>query len=592
MYCALFAILNSETFILTANQRLAEHLHRQYNIYQQRQQNVAAWPTPHILALNNWLSEQWQKHPLTSGVLLADHEETLIWQSIIAEDELAQSLLQINNTAQYAKQAWQMLRLWEVNKAEVDIDNDEIRRFLQWSEQFETLKATHEWFTPAELATQLKNLLTQHSQFLPKKILLVGFDDIAPTYAKFLTACETYCQVERFEPSSINIVKHRIVLPNRDQEILNMAHWAKTCLTEPKERELKIGCVIPNLNAIRDKVDRIFTETFANEENPELFFNISAGHAFNQIPMIQSVLQVLALRQGDLKFENVKAFLLSPYINSHPSEKCIAHHADVLLSQQQEFVLTPNLVQATLSQLTEIYYTETSLAQRWQNIWKLTLPSSKESFNFWAHFIQSLLHAAGWPGQRVLSSHEYQIGERWCHLLQDFKQLDNILPPTHFNNAISLLKDLCQLVVFQPQSSNQPIQILGMLEAAGMEFKKMWIMGLDDESWPPKAIPNPFLPLELQRRLAMPHASAIRELIYCQQIQQRLFSSSPEIILSSAQQQDDKKLFVSQLIKSIPLSQLTTLTPTPLDLFFERAQLEKISDLNGPPLALNYTPGG
>jgi len=589
MYRELFAIIDSHTYILTANQRLAEHLHRQFYYYQQ-QKNLNVWPSANILAFNTFLIEQWQKHPSASETLLTEHEETLLWQSIVANDDEAQSLLQINNTAQFAKQAWHTLKLWQVAVEDVIAENEEIQHFLTWAGQFEQQKLTQQWISNAELAMEMSQHWQADANLLPEKIILVGFDDFPPAYQHLLNVLRSLCTIIHYEAPSIPAKIQRLALSNQDQEIMAMAYWAKSALATQRE-PLKIACIVPNLNSIRDKVQRIFTDIFAGDQ-PEAFFNISAGHAFQQIPMIQAALNVLSIHADHYNNENIKDLLLSPYINSHPLEKCLAAHVEIELANLKLFTITADIIHATLSQLTQLYYSGATLAKRWQQFIALPLENKPHTFYYWAHHIQKLLLAMGWPGQRTLSSHEYQITERWQQLLQDFIKLDQITAPISFTTALSILMDLCQLVIFQPQSTNQPIQILGMLEAAGCEFSQIWLMGLDNESWPPKATPNPFLPIELQRKLVMPHASANRELIYCQQIQQRLLTSSQNIIVSSAQQEKDKALFPSQLIMDIPLITLDSLglnfsnsTPTSLN-------LETLQDFYGPALTTENIHGG
>ena len=55
-----------------------------------------------------------------------------------------------------------------------------------------------------------------------------------------------------------------------------------------------------------------------------------------------------------------------------------------------------------------------------------------------------------------------------------------------------------------PRSPDAPIQVLGVLESAGLEFDALWVSGLTDDVWPMHARPNPFIPPALQRRRGFP----------------------------------------------------------------------------------------
>ena len=61
------------------------------------------------------------------------------------------------------------------------------------------------------------------------------------------------------------------------------------------------------------------------------------------------------------------------------------------------------------------------------------------------------------------------------------------------------VKRLAAQTLFQPEAPDVPIQVLGVLESAGLEFDHLWVMGLTDEAWPIPARPNPFIPVALQR---------------------------------------------------------------------------------------------
>src|ERR1700681_761260 len=89
---------------------------------------------------------------------------------------------------------------------------------------------------------------------------------------------------------------------------------------------------------------------------------------------------------------------------------------------------------------------------------------------------------------------------------------------------------------------------MGMLEAAGLRFDHLWIMGLHDEALPPSASPNPFLPTSLQRQYRLPHSSAERELEFATKLMERLLASSPDVMLSYPETEGDRGLGPTPLV--------------------------------------------
>ena len=121
------------------------------------------------------------------------------------------------------------------------------------------------------------------------------------------------------------------------------------------------------------------------------------------------------------------------------------------------------------------------LAQRWAAaIDGVRWPASgspREHADAW----RSALAAIGWPGTRPLDSHEYQALRAWDKALAEFASLSAVERRMTRSDALATLRSHVASVVFQPESAPAPIQITGMLEAAGQPFDALWLAGLTAE---------------------------------------------------------------------------------------------------------------
>ena len=128
--------------------------------------------------------------------------------------------------------------------------------------------------------------------------------------------------------------------------------------------------------------------------------------------------------------------------------------------------------------------------------WKSSLRKLPEEQRraFGAASIADLLEAFGWPGDRTPSSREFQTIEAWRGLLSSLASLDLTAPPMNLAQVIDWLQRQAANTRFQAEDEGAPVQVMGMLEAAGLRFDHLWIMGLHDEALPAPANPNPFLP--------------------------------------------------------------------------------------------------
>lgn len=118
----------------------------------------------------------------------------------------------------------------------------------------------------------------------------------------------------------------------------------------------------------------------------------------------------------------------------------------------------------------------------------------------WSGVFRNCLKAVGWPGDRPLSSHEFQARRAFGEVLDGLGRLDGLLGPLGFAEAVRRLSQLCRQRLFQPETRGKPaIQVLGVLESAGLSFDALWVMGMNDDLWPPPPRPNPLLPAEVLR---------------------------------------------------------------------------------------------
>jgi len=92
---------------------------------------------------------------------------------------------------------------------------------------------------------------------------------------------------------------------------------------------------------------------------------------------------------------------------------------------------------------------------------------------------------------------------------------------------------------------------MGLLEATGLQFDYLIVLGMTDDQWPAKPSPNPFLPLQIQREKEMLHASSEVELGFARLMTERLLQSAPDILFTYPMLEADEELRPSPLIKHL-----------------------------------------
>lgn len=594
----LFTQLNPQTTIVTPNRRLAATLLKNYNLFQSANHN-ACWERLDILPFSSWIQRLWQEYCAAnleiSPLILTTQQEQVLWEEILHQSPTNDALLQLSATAELAKTAWGILKQWQVNPELTHIElTEDSSAFQLWAQQFQSICTKNHWIDNNTLMDLVSEKIAAQKIHLPKHLILTGFTEYSPQQKHLFNLCTTQgIEVKHHSAcrDTHDQTIQRIALTDEDTEIRCMANWAKSLRQQGKD--LNIGCVVPNLEKVRDKILHTFTNVFSEEHTftldpTTLPFNISAGKTLATYAIIHSALQLLSLNTKNLTNEDIIHLLHSPFLGDAESERIQRadfdsrlRNANIHIHSLNKFIHHHHKINISkyCPKLTKRLET---LVCHLDSLKKFQLPSH------WASIFVELLTLLGWPGERSLNSQEYQVVQRWLELLNEYRSLDNILPPQTYQQALHYLNQLAIKTVFQIQSPEAPIQILGLLEAAEIPFDYLWVMGLDDNTWPPAAKPNPFIPQRLQKTLQMPHANAEKELAYSMQLTKQLKQGAKHCIFSHALKSADSELRPSALIldvDEITLEQLHfNINVSASQLIFESRQLEIIQDSQANPV--------
>jgi ATP-dependent helicase/nuclease subunit B len=544
------------TTFLTPNRRLAVYHAKQYQLTQMTQ-GISCWKSMDILPFTSWIERTWNEYShqvITENfLLLTANQELTLWENIINQSPESDMLLQTAETADLAKSAWGLLKQWKLNLNDSQLKaTEDSFTFLKWAIQFQKNNKKNKWLDQNSLCDLLTEKIKSGLIKLEKKIVLISFTEISPQQQTLLSACEAQgTLIEYFHQEKLSTHISRISLADSEEELITMARWAKNLLkNSPPDKPPSIACIIPNLEDIRDNVNRIFTEILTESQyytthSLTLPFNISAGKSLASYPIIHTALQLLKLHTDEIAIDAFSNILLSPFIGDAEKEMLKRANFDNQLRRDNNISIKLTKI------LQNKYKPELFTARVKEYLTRKNKILTRHSASEWVIIFMDLLVAFGWPGERSVNSEEYQVIQRWIELLDEYRRFDTILEENNFQVALHQLIRLTANTVFQPQSPQTPIQILGILEAAEMPFDYLWVMGMDDTRWPPPPKPNPFIPQHLQRSLKMPHATAERELQFCKNIIQQLKNSTHEIYFSYALFDNESENRVSSLIEDI-----------------------------------------
>ncbi|PHS71312.1 MAG: DNA helicase [Cycloclasticus sp.] len=601
----IFTAIKSGTVVLTVNQRLARHL---LNKVEQAYiiDGVAAWASPDIVSFDSWLLQAWEQrfnrdggepvHPKINKTLLAPEQTLVLWEKVIRNGSGAE-LLNVSATAKAANKARQLGVQWDIaqtNSHDVTSHLD-LAMFEQWHTDYKTELAKGDWVDKIQLLECVSAMVEQSFIDCPDQVVLAGFDVYTPTQQSFWELLQAKgCDVTEYSPSVSASQAQVIKTSDEMEEAALMAQWARERLQEnPAASTPSIGIVALDLNAQRETIEAAFkaafypSKTYAVDVPFEKPYNVSLGLALSTYVPIQQSLRLLQFFSQPLPLSELCLLLRSSFISAGQAEWGQRAKLEVVLRKrgfmERSLKQLRNALQPfedEVSPCPNLLLSLNEVAERLDARPNRVMPSA------WVSVFRALLTAAGVQGDRELSSTEYQVFQAWDDVLRTFATLDAVHKVIDYGTALSALRRLLGERVFQPETPPAPIQIMGLMEAAGHTFDALWVCGLHDKAWPPAPQPNPFLPIVEQRKQGLVQSSAEHQYQYAKQVTQHWASAAQTVVFSYSQSNGDTAQAISPLIEDYQtISKEQLLQQQPINRVEQRLNsdaMSQIEDITGP----------
>jgi ATP-dependent helicase/nuclease subunit B len=603
--------------VITPNRRLAQSLAADL-ARRQVGAGRTVWESPDILPVSAFVERLYQDALYAAGagelpLLLGAEEEQSLWEDALRGSQAV--LLALPETAALAREAWQLAHAHRLRDALARGDlNDDARVFVDWARRYERASERLERTDFARLPDELSRRLDQPELKKPQRLVRFGFDQTTPQQDDFfaaLAACGVEladCAPERRAGRALRVT----CLDARD-EIRRAARWARARL---EAGESRIAVVVPDLaerkQAIRREFARLLAPAAADPRAAPLLrreappFNISLGEPLAGCPLVAHALAVLELCGREIEFERASLVIRSPFVAQGGTERESRARLDAALRRRAEPRVT--LERLALLAAREDLPGCPALARMLAALaaFRKERLFGAQGARAWGEAFNDALSRAGFPGERELDSAEYQTLKKWHEALAQFARLERVAPRMGFGEALARIARIAQATLFQPETPEVPIQVLGALEAAGMEFDHLWVMGLSDEAWPMRARANPFIPIRLQRAAGVPNASAAAALEFARRLTEQWLGAAAEVVLSHPLREGDRALAASPLIAHIAEAEPSTeaihrsaeaeFEVPPHESWREAilrsSAIERIADTQAPALAADAAPGG
>jgi probable DNA repair protein len=522
--------------VITPNRRLAADLRSRFDARQLARGHLT-WDTADCLSWEAWVARSFDHvaRDDADSVVLSEAQAALGWAQIVRA-HLAETspLVDAAAAARSSRDAWHLAHLFRFDPARDAPSmwrSAETDAFVTWCEHWRRRLAQSGWIDPAWLPDLLAARWPRQRCAWPSRLWFEGFDAWPPQRAALVDAMRaagvavTAPLAGTVPGDTAPAACRAIACADAATELRVVASLVRDRLdAEPNAR---IGVVVPDLARRRAAVARVLHQALDPRRWHDagapraVDIDVSAPLALADTAPVAAALAIVtigvdALRGGATPLADVGAWLRGAHVAGGETELDGRARLDVRL---RERVGDPCAL-ATLERAARGTPDTAQLARALGALRRAvdaSSPRARALPSTWSERFSAWLGAAGWPGERVSTSADWQTVEKWRATLESLAQFDLVAGRVDAATAAAHLRTLARDTAFQPEAdAAAAVQVLGVLEADGLDFDLLVVVGLDDLTWPRPARPDPWLPPAWQRSAGVPGASAEGQLVQAQ----------------------------------------------------------------------------
>ena len=498
----LFSWFEKGSTVITPS-RLLTAVAQQTFIKDRLRKGENSWQRPDLLTTGAWLTRCWQETRYSlagTPALLSAEQEHVLWKRIIHEDR--GELFNPDAIAAMATRAARTLVEWEMpaNGPQWG-ERGDAAQFRGWLTKFRAICRANRWLTRAEIWQQLPEWLDARKSAPDHNVFLTVGQPL-PVLERVLAKLNEDASEYSLDSTSVSMALGRCY-GDFGEQLDFAARYARSRME--LTRGASIGIFIPNLREHAKTVERVFRRVFypgacqslldSRMRSPlsrDMAFHLNGVASLAGTPIVAGALLLLRLAMPRIPTADATAILRSRWIGGAEQERNQRAQADLALRNRRELDVTLNDLETVSARCPKLLKILREVRR------SVPVSGRSDTYGGWSEFIGDLLQTLGWPGDVQLSLDEQDAIESWKTAMSQLSSLSLVAEAISFDTAVDELSRL--LESSQEQAGLwAPVQILEAREATGIRFDAGIVIGMDEESWPPKEYRSPFLPPKLWR---------------------------------------------------------------------------------------------
>lgn len=496
------------------------------------------WASPQVFSLNAWIRKAWDMtwpstHPLSLVSCLA------LWKEACSRVSPPEPFLPDSKLFQALDETYTVLVR---HGLPTEGPPSSASPLVVWRGEimktFETLARDLKGFHPALLPVHLAQAVQEDLVSLPETVVLAAFETPAPIEGALFDSMGSACRLSRVDlPAGSPEKTKRITMPNRKQEV----DWLTGQLvvdarTIPLNR---IGVVVPDAEVYVPHIGDSFCEIMGDSLGESWSaYNIAVGTSLLERSLVQSGLLPLRFWVEGQPRTVLLSLVLSTYYGRWSTHRDHVARVDQLWRRHGTDADLHSLLGVVSGQSPELF----SLL----NGGSPTLGEGLNSFAReasrtgaqWVETMESFWDVFGFP----VIADEADTGA-WNHLRTLFHRIREDLRETRLSLAdfMGLLNHfLSEKMVHVSGNEEAGIQVLGIIESRGLDFDKLYVLGLAAGSLPKPVRPLPLL--DPQERQSVLGATTESQYHFAQRAFHHLLACAPDVTLIRPEEESAEPL--------------------------------------------------
>jgi len=547
--------------------------------------SVSVISTPAIITWHRWLADVVSSCP-DIPVPFTAHQEAQLWEAVIRHDLPQEKAASARGLAKHAAEAWTLMRHYRIDVRELVPGGEEAEALAHWITAMQERLGTDAFTDRTLLADIPQHLYTRFCAptadvTVPGCMMLDGFELLTPIQHQILDALQqSGCEIFQVRESGRTAAGTLTACPDESGEFRHIAQRIKVLLDQDKNVRIAVltaesGC---DVAAFRRILDGVLIPDACLDPAREIQAVATAGDALSGWPMAGQALHLLSLAgRQSMTFDDFSPLLFTPWLTGFQDERMARAALDAKFREQnRRHISLKGLLKSADVQALPLLLSAIRALDDWK--------TSKQSAADWVKSVHALLLTTGFvrtglEHERPHSNLEIRQMNAFRDVLTSLVALDTVAPKLTWNSFLSRLRASCAETRFNLAPVYPNVVVMSLYQAAGLQFEHAFVVGMDEEAFPPSARPYPLLPVYLQQKHGIPMSSGTQVFESSCWLWEQILRIAPTVECSYAQQKDGREMLPSSFVAGLPERSMEQITLLP-----QLLELEAFEDAPDVPL--------